>query len=626
MKNKNMPTLSQALKINFKAWRILFKEYPHILFSNVLVSIWSALSPYVGIFLAARVIDELSSGKDSKTVIWLVAVTLVAEAVIALLTALLKKYKETQSAGLYYKVENIYTKKLLNTDFATVDDPATQELLTTIRQNRNGGGWGIYRMLYDVELLVGALFSTVGGISLTVTLFTQSVPQSAGDFTVLNNPLFLIAIIVAMVIITCAAPLLDSKAQGYYAKLAGTLNLGNRLHSHFLYVCADKRYAEDTRVYRQYVYCEKYGNDKTSTFGTKGVFSKYSKGPVGILCALSAAISVVFTLIVYVFVCLKAWAGAFGIGALTQYISAFTKLSDSFSNILRTFGAMKNNAPFLRLELDFLELPDKLKSGEECIEKVADDEYRVEFVNVSFKYPGTDMYALKNVNIKFGNGRRLAVVGKNGSGKTTFIKLLCRLYDPTEGTILLNGKDIKEYDIKEYGRVFSVVFQDFALFAMPLGENVATSAVYDRNKAVRCLEEAGFGERLKSWEDGLDTMLYKVLSEKGVEISGGEAQKIALARALYKDAPVVVLDEPTAALDPIAESEIYENFNKIVKNKTAIYISHRLSSCRFCDDIAVFEGGQVVQQGTHEELLEDTDGQYSELWNAQAQYYNERNS
>ena len=146
MKNKNMPTLSQALKINFKAWRILFKEYPHILFSNVLVSIWSALSPYVGIFLAARVIDELSSGKDSKTVIWLVAVTLVAEAVIALLTALLKKYKETQSAGLYYKVENIYTKKLLNTDFATVDDPATQELLTTIRQNRNGGGWGIYRM------------------------------------------------------------------------------------------------------------------------------------------------------------------------------------------------------------------------------------------------------------------------------------------------------------------------------------------------------------------------------------------------------------------------------------------------------------------------------------------------
>lgn len=624
MKNKGVPSLSKSLKINFKAWRILFKEYPHILLSNIFVAIWGALSPYVGIYLAARVIDELSSGKDKNTIILLVAATLVAEAIIALLTALLKKYKNTQSAGMYYKIENIYTRKLLNTDFATVDDPKTQELLTTIRQNRNGGGWGIYRMIYDVEQLVTALFSALGGISLTITLFTQAVPENAGDFVVLNNPLFIIAIIAAMVIITCTAPLLDSKAQGYYAKLAGTLNLGNRLHGHFGQVCAEKRYAEDVRVYRQYVYCEKYGNDKTTTFGTKGTFSKYSKGPVGILFAISAAISVVFTFIVYVFVCLKAWAGAFGIGAVTQYVSAVTKLSGSFSNILRTFGEIKNNAPFLQLELDFLELPDKLKSGEEHVEQVADEDYEVEFKNVSFKYPGTDIFALKNVNIKFGQGRKLAVVGRNGSGKTTFIKLLCRLYDPTEGTILLNGKDIREYDIKEYERVFSVVFQDFALFAMPLGENVATSAKYDRKKVEDCLNKAGFSERLASWKDGLNTVLYKELTEKGVEISGGEAQKIALARALYKGAPIVVLDEPTAALDPIAESEIYANFNSIVEKKTAIYISHRLSSCRFCDDIAVFDSGEMVQYGSHSELLSDKDGLYSQLWNVQAQYYNKK--
>ena len=524
---------------------------------------------------------------------------------------------------MYYKIENIYTRKLLNTDFATVDDPKTQELLTTIRQNRNGGGWGIYRMIYNVEQLVSALFSALGGISLTITLFTQAVPENAGDFVVLNNPLFIIAIIAAMVIITCTAPLLDSKAQSYYAKLAGTLNLGNRLHGHFQ-VCAEKRYAEDVRVYRQYVYCEKYGNDKTTTFGTKGTFSKYSRGPVGILFAISAAISEVFTFIVYVFVCLKAWAGAFGIGAVTQYVSAVTKLSGSFSNILRTFGEIKNNAPFLQLELDFLELPDKLKSGEEHVEQLADDDYEVEFKNVSFKYPGTDIYALKNVNIKFGQGRKLAVVGRNGSGKTTFIKLLCRLYDPTEGTILLNGKDIREYDIKEYERVFSVVFQDFALFAMPLGENVATSAEYDRKKVEDCLKKAGFSEMLARWKDGLNTVLYKELTEKGVEISGGEAQKIALARALYKGAPIVVLDEPTAALDPIAESEIYANFNSIVEKKTAIYISHRLSSCRFCDDIAVFDSGEMVQYGSHAELLSDKDGLYSQLWNAQAQYYNKK--
>ena len=204
------------------------------------------------------------------------------------------------------------------------------------------------------------------------------------------------------------------------------------------------------------------------------------------------------------------------------------------------------------------------------------------------------------------------------------IKQVCKLYDSYEGTKLLNVKDIREYDIKEYERVFSVVLQDFALFAMPLGENVATSAEYDRKKVEDCLKKAGFSERLARWKDGLNTVLYKELTEKGVEISGGEAQKIALARALYKGAPIVVLDEPTAALDPIAESEIYANFNSIVEKKTAIYISHRLSSCRFCDDIAVFDSGEMVQCGSHAELLSDKDGLYSQLWNAQAQYYNKK--
>lgn len=215
----------------------------------------------------------------------------------------------------------------------------------------------------------------------------------------------------------------------------------------------------------------------------------------------------------------------------------------------------------------------------------------------------------------------MAVVGENGSGKTTFIKLLCRLYDPTEGKILLNGIDIKNYDYDEYLSIFSVVFQDFNLFAFSLGQNVATSVQYDAEFARECLEKAGFGERLATMPKGLETCLYKNFDEGGVEISGGEAQKIALARALYKNAPFIVLDEPTAALDPVAEYEIYSKFNELVGDKTAIYISHRLSSCRFCEDIAVFENGAIVQRGSHEELIADAHGKYYELWNAQAQYY-----
>ena len=210
---------------------------------------------------------------------------------------------------------------------------------------------------------------------------------------------------------------------------------------------------------------------------------------------------------------------------------------------------------------------------------------------------------------------------ENGSGKTTFIKLLCRLYDPDEGEILLNGINIRKYDYRDYMNVFSVVFQDFQLLSRPLGQNVAGSRAYDRERARKALEDAGFGERLASLPDGLDTQLYKEFGEEGVDVSGGEAQKIAIARALYKDAPFIVLDEPTAALDPIAEAEIYQQFNQIAGDKTAVYISHRLSSCRFCDEILVFDGGSIVQKGSHDELVADETGKYHALWHAQAQYY-----
>ena len=245
----------------------------------------------------------------------------------------------------------------------------------------------------------------------------------------------------------------------------------------------------------------------------------------------------------------------------------------------------------------------------------------VEFRDVSFRYPNTETYALRHVSLRFRIGERLAVVGMNGSGKTTFIKLLCRLYDPTEGVILLNGVDIRKYNYDEYLSIFSVVFQDFRLFSFSLGQNVAAGAEYDRERAVSCLREAGFGERLDRMPEGLETSLYQDFDKAGMEISGGEAQKIALARALYKNAPFIVLDEPTAALDPVSEYEVYRKFNEISGGRTAVYISHRLASCRFCDEILVFHEGQIVQHGAHEALLAESGGKYAELWNAQAQYY-----
>ncbi len=623
-KHKKLKSWREAGKLNNRAFMILYKRYPQMVLSRLISVLWTALTPYVGIYFAAQVINELAGSRNAARLQFLVLVTLGSTALIALGSALLNKWKETQNAGSWLKVEHIFSEKLFDMDYVNLDETETAELLSTIRQNQTGGGWGLPRVIENYEDLCSAVLTILGGISLTVTLFLSRVPQSAGAYTILNHPAFVVLVIGVMLVITYIAPALSNKAGSYFARNAASLNLENRLFEFFGFLGYDPNIAADVRMYRQERMCEKFNRDKKEDpFGSSGLFAHLSWGPIGLYSAASSAISVVFTGVAYVFVCLKAWAGAFGLGAVTQYVASITKVSGGVSNLISTLGFMRNNASFLDLVFTFLDIPNNMYQGSLTVEKRRDRKYQVEFRNVSFQYPGSKNYALRNVNIKFEIGKRLAVVGMNGSGKTTFIKLLCRLYDPTEGEILLNGIDIRKYNYAEYMMIFSVVFQDFRLLALKLGENVASRVEYDRALAVDSLEKAGFAERLAEMQNGIETYLYKDYDKNGVNVSGGEAQKIAIARALYKDAPFIILDEPTAALDPIAEAEIYEKFNDIWGDKTAIYISHRLSSCKFCDEIAVFHEGSVVQQGTHAALVADENGKYYALWHAQAQYYTE---
>lgn len=321
----------------------------------------------------------------------------------------------------------------------------------------------------------------------------------------------------------------------------------------------------------------------------------------------------------YLYVGLKAIFGLISIGSALKFISAYSNLVDSITRVFYIWIEMKIKAEYLSYFYDFMEIKNKQYEGTIPTEKRDDNEFEIEFRDVSFRYPNTENYVLRHVNQKIKIGTKTAVVGKNGAGKTTFIKLLCRLYEPTEGQILLNGVDIRYYDYKDYARLFSVVFQDFNLFSFSIAENVAGGKDFDNGKVRNCLERSGFGERLAKMPDGICTNIYQQ-EDNGVEISGGEAQKIAIARALYKDAPLVILDEPTSALDPVSEYEIYQHFDSMVQDKTSIYISHRMSSCRFCDNILVFDQGEIVEQGSHEKLME-AGGLYSELWKAQAQYY-----
>ena len=623
MNNKEANRLSRrdAVKYNLRAFQTIYATRKKVLALRMRKLAFAALTPYLGIRLSALLLDELAGARDPHRLTALVLWIIGSAAVITLVQSLLDRWHDAEQAGMYIHISHLMSDKMRRMDFVDIDSPKTHALLSTIAQNQNGGGWGMHRVTHNFNNLWMAILQLGGGIAMTVSLFISRVPDSADKYTVLNSPFITVAVIALMLAVTYLAPMLSAYGGKLFAQHAGDHNLGNRLFGFYGWLGKREESAVDVRVYDLSGFCETYCLDKTATFSSKGPFAKIAKTKTGFLDAGSTVVGALFTGLVYLYVCVKGWAGAFGVGAITQYIGAVTLLAGSFRNLLAQLGDMRNNAAFLKLCFDFLDMPNTMEQGNLPVPK--QNIHEIEFKNVSFRYPGSDTFALKNVSIRFRAGDRLAVVGQNGSGKTTFIKLLCRLYDPTEGEILLNGINIREYDYKDYLSVFSVVFQDFQTFALPLGQNVAGSTEYDRARAEQCLRDAGFGERLTDMPQGLDTYLYKYYETNGVDVSGGEAQKIALARTLYKDAPFIILDEPTAALDPIAESEIYASFHAIVGDKTALYISHRLSSCRFCNTVAVFDGGKLVQYGSHETLLNDRGGKYSELWNAQAQYYNE---
>ena len=333
-----------------------------------------------------------------------------------------------------------------------------------------------------------------------------------------------------------------------------------------------------------------------------------------------SVINYILLLSTYVYVGLKVICRLISLGNVMKYVAAITRMSDSLGSMMESYNALQIKGKYTSYYYDFLNIKNEKYEGTLPLEKRDDNEYLLEFKDVSFHYPNQKEMVLSHVSMKFTIGEKMAIVGPNGAGKSTFIKLLCRLYDPTEGEILLNGIDIKLYDYEEYMKIFSIVFQDYQLFSFPLAENVAASIEYDSEKVKRSLIEAGFEKQLKKFKDGIYANLYQ-MKEKGIEISGGEAQKIALARALYKDAAVVILDEPTSALDPVSEFEIYKHFDEMVQGKTSIYISHRMSSCRFCNRILVFDKGKIVQQGSHEQLMSQTGELYAKLWEAQAKYY-----
>ncbi len=619
-KKEKMPW-REAFSINVRAIRLLNSKnkwmFPYMAVKSILGVVFS----YASLYITAQLIGELAGERRVKTLLLWAAVQLVSTAVFAIVNNLLSHAYSIKAANFFNNMQRIEDEKFMSMDYSDVEDQKIRDLRDQIEQNRGWSGWGFWRIQEHFQGLVSSVFNVLGAVAMSVGLVVSKVPEGS-PFAFLNSPFTLLGFLALAFLCAAASPLLNAKMIEYNAGLSEKARFGNRAFGHFGFLRISPEGMVDYRMYNQnegfikhYRWCPEAG-----TWFVGGPHNKFDKGIGGLMSIGRVFSGKLLLCVVYLFVCLKALGGAFGLGAVTQYVGAVSRLISGFTQSVNLLNECRANAKFLKDIFEFLDVPNKMYQGSLTTEKRLDRNYNVEFRDVSFKYPNSDRWALRHVSVKFQVGTKLAVVGENGSGKSTFIKLLCRLYDPQEGEILLNGVNIQKYRYDEYIAIFSVVFQDFFLMSHKLGQNVAGSLDVDEKRAVKCLEDAGFGDRLRELPDGLETWLGKDFDEDGIVVSGGERQKIAIARALYKNAPFIVLDEPTASLDPLAEAEIYKNFDEIVGDRTAIYISHRLSSCRFCREILVFENGGIIEHGTHDELLKAR-GRYCELWHAQAEYY-----
>jgi ATP-binding cassette subfamily B protein len=611
----NRISIRERIELPKRGFKIINRYCPGMVRTGVLAEAVSAIQPFVSVWISAQIINELSGLRRVETVVLYVAgIVLFNFACYVLKTALKEIYRKKESE-MWRSFEKMFADKQMSMDFPDIESAEIQHQHKKLYEHFFMFGYGLPQLVVSTPLLVRVFVNITTSVAMTVSLFVSKTGNALMD-----NPIWIAILLFFIVLSGYGNYKAVNKTDLLFEKSSRNRAYSNRTFDFFTLRLSPKpEKAMDVRIYDQSGIAEKTLK-KFSVFMGGKEEDKYDF--LGTLYpALSTLLVGVSNIVCYLFVVVKAFFGAFGIGNIVQYVSVLSKFGDGIRELWAMLSDNTLYCRHLKRTFEYLDIPNKMYQGSLTVEKRDDNEYYVEFKDVSFKYPNTDIYALHHVNVKFKVGEKLAVVGMNGSGKTTFIKLLCRLYDPTEGEILLNGVNIKKYDYQEYMSIFSVVFQDFQLFSFSLGQNVAASAEYDREKVVACLEKAGFGERLEAMPKGVETSLYKNFDLDGVEISGGEAQKIALARALYKDAPFIILDEPTAALDPVSEYEVYSKFDEIAGDRTAVYISHRLASCRFCDKIAVFHQGAIIQTGSHEELLTDSGGKYYELWNAQAQYY-----
>lgn len=616
-----MKEIQEHLRLLFRGLQVLREMSPYNMLAKIIRSFCDAILPYVNLYMSALIIDMLLEKNAIKEIVFIVLVTVLANAFLTLISHAMDTVNYVKWSQFYLRYNMSIGQKAMSLEYSKIENPETHRMIKNIDDAMKISNYGLIKLHSRIPLFFQHFFSLIFSCGFVISLILKRGTGSQSGIMQFMNSQMADILLLCIIMIVCIISILgNSRISTKSYSLLGLMSKMNRVFDYYLNQYLEGYKAgKDIRLYEQDNLI--LGEVKDFEEKSENIVKKLNQ----VICdnqILIAVIIFILTFYTYSYVGIKAMSGAFAVGSIIKYSGAILQFSDAVSGMMDAASQLWANHPYLKKYFEFMDQPSMDVSNQGTKPVCLDSKnFVIEFCNVSFCYPNCNEFVLKGINLKIKSGEKIAVVGKNGSGKTTMIKLLCRLYQPTEGKITLNGVDIREYDYQEYMSLLGVVFQDFSLFAFSLGQNVATGEWYDTEKVENCLNQAGFGERYAKLQKRAETILYKDFSDEGIEISGGEAQKIAMARALYRESPFIVLDEPTAALDPIAESDIYARFNEIVGDRTAIYISHRLSSCRFCKNIIVFDNGNVVQQGEHETLLKDTKGRYYELWQAQAQYY-----
>ncbi|HEX2926096.1 MAG TPA: ABC transporter ATP-binding protein [Ruminiclostridium sp.] len=617
-RDKKGNSLLKDLAITLQAMKTYHKVDKVLIPVIVIRSILNGIQPFILIFLAGLLLDSLYEGKDVQLMVSYAIAGVGIKLIFAVFDSYLGKTFYTKSRNIHNYQGIQLSEKLMYMDYEYIECEEIQNIVRRQKEYSQAYG-GVYFVLFNrLDAVLTRFVTILISIFLVIPLFLKTGHAATGMERVINSPLFPAGFIVLI-------------SAGLYVSIRSTKNMQE------VEVKNKKQLLDINRNFFYYIshFLDGYEKGKdVRLFNMKGLISEESDKLVNQTIQhgkwmekvkwrfelVNQPISTLTGGLVYLFVSLRSIIGAITIGNVVNYSGCILQFINSFSQFLSNLSGLRANNQYVEELLAFLALNPKKRSGTIPVEKRRDNRFVIEFRHVFFRYPGTKEYVIEDMNVTFDIGERMAVVGRNGSGKTTFIKLLCRLYEPTRGQILLNGIDISKYDYEEYLKLFAVVFQDSKIHSFSVGNNVAASEEVDEERVKEALIRAGLGSLLEKMPQGIHTYVRKDFDKEGIEISGGEAQRMEIARAIYQDRPFVIMDEPTAALDPIAEYEVYSGFNAMVGNKTAIYISHRLSSCRFCNDIVVFDNGKVIQRGNHSSLINEK-GLYEKMWNAQAQYY-----